>query len=290
MRRAGKSARKEVAKLARPLGRDVDTAKVEERPGGKVVLSQAAPLFSGVWLRDLLKKTLNPVLPQVANSDGEPLEFVTVHYSLLPGATPKAVREVLRSLPELRAENDHFWNWLEQKAPRRKAAGKVAEGQRFITTMEDGTIVLGNIELKDKTLTLSVNSRSRAERGRALLEPTLAGLVREPLVERETLEQMRAARPSDRSKPPPGLSPQDERAITHKTLDKLYAKMLGEPIRALDGLTPVKAAKTAKGREKVVAWLKTLENHTARQRQGDPMAGYDFTWLWQKLGVADRRR
>ena len=35
--------------------------------------------------------------------------------------------------------------------------------------MDDGALVLGNVELKDQALILSVNSQARAERGRALL-------------------------------------------------------------------------------------------------------------------------
>jgi hypothetical protein len=33
-----------------------------------------------------------------------------------------------------------------------------------------------------------------------------------------------------------------------------------------------------------------LENHSARQPTGDAMAKYDFTWLWQELGISDQRR
>jgi hypothetical protein len=70
----------------------------------------------------------------------------------------------------------------------------------FITAMEDGRIVLGNLELSQRTLTLSVNSRAKAERGRALLSRALTGLVREPLVETQTVEQMMASRGDARPK------------------------------------------------------------------------------------------
>ena len=46
---------------------------------------------------------------------------------------------------------------------------------------------------------------------------------------------------------------------------------------------------TAKGRKKVIAWLKMLENQSAQQRPEDPMGAYDFRWLW-RLGVGDERR
>lgn len=66
--------------------------------------------------------------------------------------------------------------------------------------------------------------------------------------------------------------------------------MLGEPIPSLGNTTPTNAVKTAKGRKKVIAWLKTIENHSSRMPDSDPMATYDFTWLWKKLGLADQRR
>ena len=112
-----------------------------------------------------------------------------------------------------------------------------------------------------------------------------------PLVERQTVEQMMASR--DRSvatEAPPTLPPDEERAIVHQTLTDHYRRTLDEPIPTLGELTPRQAARTVKGREKVVAWLKTLENHTARQPAGTPMADYDFDWLWAELGLSERRR
>jgi hypothetical protein len=55
--------------------------------------------------------------------------------------------------------------------------------------MDDGALVLGNVELKDQALILSVNSQARADQGRALLSEVLDGLVGQPLVEMQTLEQ-----------------------------------------------------------------------------------------------------
>jgi hypothetical protein len=58
---------------------------------------------------------------------------------------------------------------------------------------------------------------------------------------------------------------------------------LDEPIPSLGNQSPRKAAKTAKGREKVIAWLKMLENHSAQQGRDDPVGSYDFTWIWKEL-------
>ena len=117
--------------------------------------------------------------------------------------------------------------------------------------MDDGGIVLGNIELKGKTLTLAVNSEAREARGRALIEPLLTGMVREPLVERQTMEQMMASADRQRgNEPSSGLPPEQERAIVHQGLTDHYRRMLDEPIPALGNATPRTAAKSTKGRER----------------------------------------
>ncbi len=64
--------------------------------------------------------------------------------------------------------------------------------------MEDGAVVPGNIELKERTIPLSVSSAARAERGKAMLSATLTDLVAPPLTEIQTVEQMRTAAPSRR--------------------------------------------------------------------------------------------
>lgn len=59
-------------------------------------------------------------------------------------------------------------------------------------------------------------------------------------------------------------------------------------IPALGDISPREAV--AGDRQKMVAWLKQLENHAARHDPASPMANYDITWLWAELGLSDRRR
>ena len=132
--------------------------------------------------------------------------------------------------------------------------------------------------------TLSVNSEGRAERGRALLEPGLRGLVRAPLLERQELEQALAAA-RDKPKPPTGLSPEEERTIIHQSLDAHYRQTLDQPLPLLGNVSPRQAVRTPRGREKVAAWLKILENSGTRRPPEDRMAGYDFGWMWVELGI-----
>ena len=121
-----------------------------------------------------------------------------------------------------------------EKALRRKfAKGQAANTETFGTTMDDGAIVLGTVELTANAVTLSVNSEARAVRGRTMLEPVLTGLVRAPLIERQTVEQMMASareRPSARDAL--RLPPNEERRIRERSGegDRLVEDG-GEPFR-----------------------------------------------------------
>ena len=58
----------------------------------------------------------------------------------------------------------------------------------------------------------------------------------------------------------------------------------------LGGVSPRKAAKTKKGREKLVAWLKLIENGNAQQKAGSPMAHYRRQLDVGEAGIAHLRR
>ena len=74
------------------------------------------------------------------------------------------------------------------------------------------------------------------------------------------------------------------------TLDRHYMNLLDQPVPMLGNTSPLVAAKTAKGRERLVAWLKLLENGAASHASGAPMADYDLSWMWEKLGITELRR
>ena len=121
--------------------------------------------------------------PQLANTDGEPLEFVTLHYRLAPAASAEGIAASSRPGP---------------RPPRRRRrsaldlvrAGKPSPKRRRRKGNDDpdtGRTIHGNLTLTAKTLEARVNSEARCARLRSLLTPDLAGLVREPLIERMTV-------------------------------------------------------------------------------------------------------
>ena len=155
--------------------------------------------------------------------------------------------------------------------------------------MEDGTTVLGNIEIKARSLIVHVNSAARAEHATAMLRAALGGLVMAPLTQIQSVEQMMAQQQNGRP-PAPEVPPEIQTQLIHATLDKQYRALLEQPVPMLGNLTPRSAARTKFGREKLAVWLKHLENRSRQPEATDPMTTYDFAWLWRELKVEDLRR
>jgi hypothetical protein len=87
----------------------------------------------------------------------------------------------------------------------------------------------------------------------------------------------------------PKIPPDEQRRIIHAFTDRHYRALLDEPIPVLDDMTPRQAAMSSGGRDKLVAWLKRLENQMAKHEASAPMADYDVGWMWEALGVAHLR-
>ena len=269
-----------------PRGRRADTTRWA---GTDDDLRRAAPLFTTAWLLDAIPRAVRPARPTLLNSEGDEVVFHEVTFPLSPMVSPEKVARRLDTLPQLRGETATFWNWLGQAAPVRPAA----EGENAVVwniTMDDGSVVLGTIELEQRTLVLGVNSARRADRGRALLQHALGGLVGAPSTKVETVEQTMAAR-RDRGSAAQGLElpPEVQTQVVHAELDRHYRTVLDEPVEMLGDVSPRAASRNAEGRERLAAWLKYLENASHRAGRNDPMATYDFAWLWRELDVEHLR-
>ena len=186
-------------------------------------------------------------------------------------------------------ESAKFWNWLAGTPDG--ARQRRENALSFETTMDTGETVLGNVELKGRFVHLSTNSAARAETGAALLQEALGDLVRAPLTEIRTIEQVIADRPPGGDREAPSdLPPEIAEQAVHALMDRQYRETLDQPVGMLGDKTPRQAIKTAAGRRQVADWLKYLENQSARMRDPtDPMATYSFAWMWEELGVLNLR-
>ncbi|MFT4184051.1 MAG: hypothetical protein QM636_19275 [Rhizobium sp.] len=250
-------------------------------------LQAAASMFTLSWLFDTLERATG--LPSMQNADGDELVFHDVRFPLASGVTQKDIAARVSGIPGMSQENAKFWNWLEQKP---KHGARKRTGPSFETTMDNGARVLGNIELKGKLLHLSTNSAERAQIGTTLVQQALGDLLRAPLTEIRTIEQMMAERPPRDEEDPANEIPLEiAEQVVHQFMDRQYRDTLDQPVGMLGNKTPRQAAKSAAGRQRVAEWLKYLENQSSRQpNPADPMATYSFEWMWHELGIINLRQ
>lgn len=257
--------------------------------GSDEELRAAAPLFSAAWLLETVPRALNRTPPRLFTSEGDEVVFHTLRFPLVSGAAAGDAAARLGALDALSQEAAGFWNWVGPPAAKGPAVGD-AKGLIWSVTLDDGRPVLGNVELKDGAVVLSVSSAARAERGRALLSDALGGLVGPPLTEIEAVEQRRAAAPSRGATPESSIPPELKAELIHEVLDRQYSALLDQPVPMLGGRTPRAAARSAHGRRELAVWLKHLENRSSHNPDpDDPIATYDFTWLWRELGIEELR-
>ncbi|SEI19952.1 Transposase [Rhizobium tibeticum] len=143
-------------------------------------LRLAAPLFTHAWLFDTLPKVLGDSQPLVCNSDGDDIVFHEVRFPIEVDITGKVIADRFAGRDDLRQENPQFWNWLGR--PPAKGTARPGHPDALVAgvTMEDGTPVLGNLEIKGRFLVLMVNSAERAQRGAELVQNILGKMVRAP--------------------------------------------------------------------------------------------------------------
>jgi len=267
---------------------------VENKAGSDPIqVDGLAPLISRIFLESMIEQVIDPDEPVMVNSEGDAIEFIRIVFRLTDQAAHAAVRKALDRSSELESVASDQWDWIERQNPAGKfGRAKEQGGLAWITKSSSGGLVLGNIELKARTIEMSVNSQERAERGQRVLAELLKGMVDFPLLERQTLQQalneQSEAPPSDAELP--AIDPEERRRIIRDAMDRHYREQLDEPILALDGLSPRTASKSDKGRQKLETWLKRLENQNARHESDNPMSSYDTTWLWEELGMTDRRK
>jgi hypothetical protein len=82
-----------------------------------------------------------------------------------------------------------------------------------------------------------VNSQARADKGRTYFAERLGRLVRQPLTEMQSLDQIKADT-SGRQAAPADLSPEEQRVIVHNSLDQHYRQVLDQPVPMLGNKSP----------------------------------------------------
>ena len=266
-----------------------DALKLKKRDALRLTQDQllgCAPIFTSAWLFIEIDRALTPSEPQFTNSDGDDVLFHDLCYPLASGVTQKELAERLDRVKGFVPEGPKFWNWLAT----RKGRGGKASGGLMLETQMEGATVLGSLELTGKTLLVNVNSAERAAQVEALISAAAGDLLRSPLTTIRTVDQMRADQRRDGpSEEADEIPPEIARQIMRDHLDKHYRETLDAQIPALGGKSPRQAVRTAAGRDKVIDWLKMLENRSSGHVDG-AIAEYDFGWMWAELGLMELRK
>jgi hypothetical protein len=276
---------------AKRLG--VERADLDALPIDDAILSEATPLFTQTWLATMLHRTLGRAMPEISNFDGEALVLSETRFPVADPATLGEIEARLDGLSNLARDEpgQPHWTWSlappsQQPPPGRKRRASpepVDPGERRI---------LGTVLLRDGALLLQTNSVERAERGRELLARALGALVDLPLTGMQTPEQIMAALPkagsTEQTELP--LAPADAAVAVKQVLDRHYREALKSPVPMLGDRSPKQAVRSKSGRRQVVEWLKYLENQSAHRAEASGEPDYDFTWMWEVLGITDLRR
>ena len=224
-RSLGKLTKKEKQALASTIGEEFDAAAIA-RLSETERLRASSPTFATMWLLDTIDRAERG-LPDLRNFDGDELLLCTVRFPLADGTTEDGIRTVLDSCADLRPATATQWNWIGRKKRGKSSAARApsAEPLSVETTLEDGVVSLGHLELDGRSLVFSVNSLERSERGRALLSALLGERVGQSSLETKTVEQALAS-PEAHEPQPLDLSEEEHRAIIHETMDRHYRETL----------------------------------------------------------------
>jgi len=232
----------------------------------------------GAWLIERWEDALEDmdlaaaVPPNLSNTSGDPLLITWDRFEFRQDDTER-LADALATIPGAVAVDDGpphaAWDFLELDA-----AGESGEG----------SLLLGRGTLNNGVLMLETNSSRRADALRLQVEDACGDMIRHLL-----REHTDPTSPDFRSFPEPApdepLTEEDQTALDDLALKALathYESWPDHPLPALDGRTPRRAVRTADGRRQVRALLKHLENSTGMV---EGMPEYDFSWLWQELGL-----
>ena len=274
--------------------RNLTRSSLDQAGIGTAIADTLAALpvaFTTCWLAGQVETAEAPV-PDLVNAEGDPIVFAETRFAAREGAAANVIAH-LDGLKDFHRVDDDppSWDWHGKVDTRHVTgnAGLMLQSRSAAT----GDHVFGSLKLENGALTFSTNSLARKERGNEILKEALGDLIGTGLTSltnvQDALDRARET-PSTRKAATDDVPPEVAADVTRQFLDQHYREWISMPLPALDGLSPKEAVRTKRGEDDVVALLKTAENMEARRSKKTGLPPHDFSWLWEDLGIATRRR
>ncbi len=252
---------------------------------GEALLKEWDVELIGLYL-DLAERMLNPQMPKLQNTDGEPLVPHTLVFRIDNSEAAAASLDAA----QLAAGED-----LMQDDARRGPDGKLIEagwtwrraGNAMHKSWDNTT--LGQIELARRQLKVNVNSAARAARARALVERVLEGNAHyraTKITSAAAMLKEARSRPAhkDDSEHERLMQMPEVRQQLAEMLMRHYTDWLDNKVPLLGNRTPREAVQDCDGREAVEALIAQMERDGTRQ--SPPLDPGIPAMLRRELGLA----
>ncbi|MEK6302139.1 MAG: SEC-C metal-binding domain-containing protein [Acidobacteriota bacterium] len=230
----------------------------------------------------------NPPRPTLQNTDGDPISFVKLDYEI--NCSPQEAFDGLRSLA-LYQEGIPADAILDENGNLVEATIDWARKGNKKHKYWDNTI-LGTLTIKSETLTAEVNSEKRAKKIQSEIAKRLGskavfkGAVRESVdakLKEATVQSGTPAFEEARRKQQEFESLPEVQAVVKAQMHAHWEGWYNERIPALQNKTPLEAARTKAGRERLEALLLDFERRNEEASQ--PHLRVDLKAMRKKLGL-----
>jgi hypothetical protein len=235
----------------------------------------------------LTNRFLQPSLPELQNTDGEPLAPQRVLFEI---DSPEGAFEALKHLARWESKADLASAIERDRAGNMRRAEIPWLKKRNARQKSPKNTVLGFIRIEGKHLTCEVNSVKRARKVRTLIESALGEHARYRATEIQSIERLLGEAQSGASNASP-VADEDAALMARPEVQEHLKAMFAahyedwekEKLPALGNQTPLEAVQTPGGRERVEALLVEIERRSA----GLPVPPERATFhrLRQRLGL-----
>ena len=214
--------------------------------------------------QSIADRLLNPRMPELANTDGDPLTFCRVTYEI---PSPRAAFEALRHLSLGDSEADLLADATFDEGGELTSV-EIPWLRKGNPMMPLENLGLGRIQIEGRRLVAEVNSEVRAKRFREIADEALPAGSRHVSTVLESVEAALEAHRREHPEPAPDddLNRRPEiQAMLKEHLRAHYRAWPDMKLPALKGKTPRQAMKTRDGREMVEALLLDIDGRRGRQ-------------------------